>query len=371
MAASGTSTRSTMPPRYAGRPSSRPRSALQHHTGHISTSAENAAFVNQRWLLRNPNETGNCHGALPKGWAGLSKRSPTIIGRPRMALSINSLPRKHANSRCLMVSDYKIVVAHPDDEILFFNSILANSKRAIVCFGPSASRTVSEGRKRLREEFPFENVRFLWLEESDVLDPATFHKQSVVREGLTVSRNAGRYRNNFDELVSRLRTELNESDTVFTHNPWGEYGHEEHVQVFNAVFSLKEELRLNIYVSSYVSNRSWGLMKQRHYLLGREALLGSPSQAFGQQYMDPFIKNNCWTWPEIYTWPSTELFFSVNPDLESEVSPDDPSIAYLPLNMLSWDFTRREPNKVHLLLKKIVPQRLKKLLKPASSEKKQ
>ena len=261
-----------------------------------------------------------------------------------------------------MAEKYKIIAAHPDDEVLFFNSILENAESAIICFGPSANRTVSEGREKLRKVLPFENVKFLWIKEADVLDPKSFSKQAVAREGLTVSRNADHYRENFDKLVSYLRIELSKGDTVFTHNPWGEYGHEEHVQVFNAVLSLKEELCLDIYVSSYASNRSWSLMKERRKLLGREVILGHPNQEYGERYMDLFIKTNCWTWPAVYTWPSTELFYSIRSETDFEDVDDTPT-AYLPLNMLSWNFIPEEQNRAKILMKKMVPLKIKKLAK--------
>jgi LmbE family N-acetylglucosaminyl deacetylase len=260
-----------------------------------------------------------------------------------------------------MLTKYKIVVAHPDDEVLFFNSILEEAEKVIVSFGRSASRSVTKGREDLRESFPYDNVKFLWLDESDVLDPTTFCKQSVIREGLTVSRNADMYRKNYEKIISHLRTEINEGDTIFTHNPWGEYGHEEHVQVFSAVLNLKEELQLNIYVSGYVSNRSWELMTQRYDLLGKEAILGFPCQEFGEEYMSVFVRHNCWTWPATYAWPSVELFFPVKSDLAKRISSEDVSTAFPPLNMLSGDYRPKEPNKLQLMLKRMAPLKLKKL----------
>ena len=44
-----------------------------------------------------------------------------------------------------------------------------------------------------------------------------------------------KYINNFDILVKKLTFELKDFKNVFTHNPWGEYGHEEHIQVFKAI----------------------------------------------------------------------------------------------------------------------------------------
>ena len=39
-----------------------------------------------------------------------------------------------------------IVVAHPDDEILWASSIIKNAKKVIICFGKTSSLTISKGR---------------------------------------------------------------------------------------------------------------------------------------------------------------------------------------------------------------------------------
>ena len=40
-----------------------------------------------------------------------------------------------------------IIVAHPDDEILFFSSLLKTVDKIVVCFGPSKNQTLSKGRE--------------------------------------------------------------------------------------------------------------------------------------------------------------------------------------------------------------------------------
>ena len=68
------------------------------------------------------------------------------------------------------------------------------------------------------------------------------------------------YRNNYDELKQRLEEKLRGYRNVFTHNPWGEYGHEEHVQVYRVVKDLQAQMRFNLWYSNYVSNKSFKLM---------------------------------------------------------------------------------------------------------------
>ena len=59
-------------------------------------------------------------------------------------------------------------------------------------------------------------------------------------------------------LKDLLRARLGDCRNVITHNPWGEYGHEDHVQVFRAVTALQAELGFAVWVSGYCAPARWG-----------------------------------------------------------------------------------------------------------------
>ena len=52
------------------------------------------------------------------------------------------------------------------------------------------------------------------------------------------------YRNNFQILLSELRKYIPNNSFLISHNPWGEYGHEEHCQLFKVVFQIAKEKTL-------------------------------------------------------------------------------------------------------------------------------
>jgi hypothetical protein len=56
---------------------------------------------------------------------------------------------------------FKVIVAHPDDEILFFNSMVEKASEIIICFGPSSTKAISAGREMLKSSYPFDNETFL------------------------------------------------------------------------------------------------------------------------------------------------------------------------------------------------------------------
>jgi hypothetical protein len=233
---------------------------------------------------------------------------------------------------------HKIIVAHPDDEILFFNSIIPSAKEIILCYGPTSSEEVSAGREKLKSTYPFENVRFLDVPESDVYDKASFKNRKMLREGISVRKNSLAYAARFDTLVAKLRLELALGDVIFTHNPWGEYGHPEHVQVFRAVHSLKAEFNLKIFVDGYVSDKTYGFMSKHYSLLSPQSFLGYPNNDLGQKVMEVYLRSDCWTWRKDYRWPSTEVFYKLADDNETTSAMPNNS-SYPPLNMLTRKFT--------------------------------
>jgi len=80
--------------------------------------------------------------------------------------------------------------------------------------------------------------------------------------GLVLEKLHPAHDESFTEIVARLRQSLHGVTAVFTHNPWGEYGHEEHALVYAAVNSLKEECGFDLYVSPYVGSVMLGLCRE-------------------------------------------------------------------------------------------------------------
>ena len=162
-----------------------------------------------------------------------------------------------------------LVVAHPDDEILWFSSVVQSVDHIVFCFleieGDPAR---SEGRRQALRDFPLKQISILGIKEAGVFDLADWQNPKPTAAGLELRRadDGGRrreavYGRNYEELRERLRQGLTGYRNVITHNPWGEYGHEEHVQVYQAVKDVQSQLGFNVWVSNYCSNRSFRLME--------------------------------------------------------------------------------------------------------------
>lgn len=260
----------------------------------------------------------------------------------------------------MQIEDAVVVVAHPDDEILWFSSILERCKSAIVCFGPSATSVESydQGRAAVIENYPLDKVRFLKLTQSDANGEGHWKRPSDA--GFRLRRPNVSYEANRVKLVSALASLLEGERFVFTHNPWGEYGHEEHVQVFDVLAALKAQLGYELRVSGYVGKRSLKTMLKSSCTLDGPPLIMKTDQKLAGELRQLYLQNNCWTWREDNNWPDFEVFYRFN-DLAGRCSTTRETTE--PLNFISYELDQSLPRRVAgKLLPPAVKARLKRSL---------
>jgi len=75
-----------------------------------------------------------------------------------------------------------IVAAHPDDEVLWFGSLVPKVGRIVLCFGMDAAGTARAGRRRVVEEYPYRNVEFF-----DLVQPGSYTKATWPNPVLCIS----------------------------------------------------------------------------------------------------------------------------------------------------------------------------------------
>ena len=100
---------------------------------------------------------------------------------------------------------------------------------------------------------------------------------------------------------------------MITHAPWGEYGHEDHVQLFRAVDALRAELGFALWVPAYVSDRSAALMRRNLGRLGAPTAPMPTDRALGERLKALYRETGAWTWVDDHAWPDTEVFYPVLP----------------------------------------------------------
>ncbi len=262
------------------------------------------------------------------------------------------------NQASNMLRNAILVVAHPDDEILWFSSVADKVDEIVFCFNDyPALPALGSGRKQSLANYPLPHVSTLEIEESGSFSGADWKNPVATPYGVEIVNGKEirqRYQDNFFILKEKLSEKLRPYTNVFTHNPWGEYGHEDHVQVYRVVETLQKRLPFRIWCSNYASNRSVSLMFDYFSGFDTSYLRLPTNLELASTLKALYQKNNCWTWYRDYRWFDEECF------LESTHFVTDTKIAQgqrFPVNMLKTDF----PDKPQIPPGKLFPFRKKVL----------
>jgi len=188
---------------------------------------------------------------------------------------------------------------------------------------------------------------------------ANWKKPKKNKEGIVVGKNSSFYKKNYVDLKLKLSKLIHYGEVIYTHNPWGEYGHEEHVQVFHVIMELAKELNLKVYVNNYVSNKSYLLMTMEQHLLSDIHHIGIPDLNLNLIFKKLYQSNLCWTWNEDYCWPKSESFFEIN-KYEKYLETKTSRKVIHPLNMLPGNY---KTNTFRDIILKILPITIKKKIK--------
>ncbi|HVH80772.1 MAG TPA: hypothetical protein VM782_15355 [Stellaceae bacterium] len=202
-----------------------------------------------------------------------------------------------------------IVVAHPDDEVLWFGSLLPRVARVVLCYGMQASGTLRPERGRVIHHYPRGGIEFFDLVQPGSYRKAIWPNATLGPFGMALREPNPAHEQSFHEIVGRLRVALDDVTTVFTHNPWGEYGHEEHTLVHAAVNALKQERKFDLFVSPYVGREMLGLFAQVVAGGVSDVVQFDLDQTLVRAAADLYRGHGAWTWFDTWKWPRAESFF--------------------------------------------------------------
>ncbi len=226
-----------------------------------------------------------------------------------------------------------IIAAHPDDELLWFGSILKDVDHVLMVFEDYwPDPAIGEARRKVVENFPHKSVSTLAMAEAATYGLANWKSPKLTEFGVDlgsqhkrrdlkqkIKRLAGKsnapklgilehYKSNFHALYENLKSQLSADMNVFTHNPWGEYGHEDHLQVFRVLERLREEIGFKLWMSNYCTERSLSLA-MTYFSAENPATIQLPvNKAYADQVADVYKQAGCWTWADDWTWFDNEIF---------------------------------------------------------------
>lgn len=245
-----------------------------------------------------------------------------------------------------------LIVSHLDDEILWFSSILDKVEKIIFCYLDNKSNPQwTKGRKRSLPDHPLKNISCLKIDELVSCDSANWQKPVLTEFGIKISKKSisDKYRENYYIIEEKLKDKLIHYNNVFTHNPWGEYGNEDHIQLYRVVKKYQENLKFNLWFSNYCSNKSYPLMLK--YISGfiSEYVTFNTNKVLSRQIADLYKKNGCWTWFDDWVWFNEESFMK-----DEDLKVDNKVYGHVfPLNMIKKEFPRKGFFRIVQKLKKV------------------
>lgn len=256
-----------------------------------------------------------------------------------------------------------IIAAHADDEILWFNSIAADVDRIVVVYCDFwAHPDLGRRRQAVFADYP-RQVECLGIDESGAAGCADWSTPVLTDFGIGLGYEANRraltriakkslsmvaaydpakvasesvsdaYRANFDAIYAALDSRLSADMNVFTHNPWGEYGHEEHIQVFRVLEKLRDRIGFRLWMSNYCTERAMPLAL-RYFSNAPDVYARLPcDKEFASAVADVYRKHGCWTWAEDWKWFEDECFM----EAPREHAPHKAHHRLFPLNFFAID----------------------------------
>ena len=209
-----------------------------------------------------------------------------------------------------------LILSHPDDEVIFATSLLDKISTLIICFNDIPKNLkISIGRKRALNNYPIEDLKVFNLDSSQSFEsflPLNWLNIKDKKTGLKGGYQKRIYDNNYYKILDKLSKLIPKKSQIITHNPWGEYGHSEHCQVFKACFQISLEKKSNLFVTGYISNLSKNYALRKLYLLFPEIYQFKTSQIYFSLLKKHYLKYGCWTWYHNYELPKYEFFYKID-----------------------------------------------------------
>ncbi|GEM_PF-6201782 len=177
-----------------------------------------------------------------------------------------------------MTKHISMLIAHPDDEVIFGWPVLRNAKKIICC----SSDLNNPERQWCRN-------RKLALQEIG---------QKVGAEVICLDYNSEFYKSNARDgslwrLAGDILSLLGAEEVLYTHNPWGEYGHMDHILVNQIARASGKKLLF----SDIILTAGW-LPSLTRWPLTDPVARFTNELKFYEECKAIYDKNGCWTWSQ-------------------------------------------------------------------------
>jgi hypothetical protein len=235
--------------------------------------------------------------------------------------------------------DVIVVVAHPDDEVLWLSAALPFATAILAAFVETpGDPQLTAKRALVLNDYPLDSFAYLGLRHAVEYAQSDFLSRAPVEHGVTLMRScppeqAALYRSNYFALIKAVEPYVTEGVDIYTHNPWGEYGHEEHIQVNHAMVAVAKRHKCSVWVWDGLSTEE---LESKRVLLRSDwypdvRLRDVPAMDLGvdvrqfEQLRTLYQRHGAWTYGDDYKPPNPSRFIQMVRSGEVLLSARQPS----------------------------------------------
>ena len=143
------------------------------------------------------------------------------------------------------------------------------------------------------------------------LIPADWQLGETTKFGMKYGKSQVPYKKIIFDSFKRLEILLSNTDVVYTHNFWGEYGHPEHVQVNYAIIELSKKINFEVWVFGCVSKETFLMMERnKHYLDKTPKFLLTNLDVY-KKLKDLYQYYGCWTYFDNFRLSNFDIFINL------------------------------------------------------------
>ena len=108
------------------------------------------------------------------------------------------------------------------------------------------------------------------------------------------------YKKNYEELVRHLKWIIDKDTEFWTHNFWGEYGHDDHILVYQAVMEIADRFDLPVYCYNGI---------EKIEVKEKDIIKVKTDYNFFRETKKLYADNKIWTYDDSYEPPKILEYF--------------------------------------------------------------
>lgn len=199
-----------------------------------------------------------------------------------------------------------MVLAHPDDEVIFGWPLLQNysiNKELIICSSDALNpqrKWCAHRKQPLIDLCTSLNINLTCLDyNSDFYSYPNRHKKypkNIIKRLIQKKDTRTLISEFMNDILENIKSK--KFDAIFTHNPWGEYGHMDHIILHNLILHHYYDKKPILFTDTHIKLDWMPLCDDLHRITSKFKLVESftNNENLYNNFMQFYKKTKTWTW---------------------------------------------------------------------------